>query len=106
MPLWESQAHRMEVFVLAWACWRNGLDKLATELYDYAAKMPTGYRYNADQPPTQSLQKLIADDLAHTEMWRCIGAIEKSKSPPTEQLTHLPRSRKNYTHTQHQHSPH
>jgi hypothetical protein len=102
-PLWGTDLHdRTETFVLAWACRRNGLDKLAAELYDHASKMPQGYGYNPDKPPTQPLKQLVADDLAHTEMWRGILAFEDPAIPRTELLKRFERIVKNYPESEHQ----
>jgi hypothetical protein len=101
--LWGFNRHdRTETFVLAWACWRNGLDELAAELYDHASKMPNGYGYNPDKPPTQPLKQLVADDLAHTEMWRGILAFEDPAIPRTELLKRFERIVKNYPDSKHQ----
>ena len=81
----EAALHsRTETFVVAWACWRAGLDDLARDLFEHAAGTPTGYGYNADDPPKEPLQKLVADDLAHTEMWRAVLAFGNPEIPRTE----------------------
>jgi len=36
----ESLEERAEVFALAWACWRNGLNEQAQRLYDLAKRVP------------------------------------------------------------------
>src|SRR6266542_591511 len=47
----KSRLHPVtEVFVLAWACRRNGLDSLADELCAQAARIPKGYGNNSDKP--------------------------------------------------------
>lgn len=72
----EASLHsRTETFVVAWACWREGLHDLAAELFDHAARVPNGYGYNPDDPPKEPLQALVAADLAHTEMWRGVLAF-------------------------------
>jgi hypothetical protein len=92
---------RTETFVLAWACWRNGLDKLAADLYNYAAKMPTGYGYNADKPPTRPLRDLVADDLAMTEMFRAVQAFEDPDISRAQLLERFERICKNYPYSEH-----
>lgn len=101
-PLWGIDLHsRTQTFVLAWACWRNGLDELGAELFDQAAKTPTGYGYNPDQPPTQPLQKLIADDLAHTEMWRGVVGFGNAAMPRSQLLKRFERIVKHYPESKH-----
>ena len=59
---------RSEAFVFAWACWRNGLDDLAAELFDEAVNMPKGFGPFPNKPPTQPLEELVADGLAYAEL--------------------------------------
>jgi hypothetical protein len=92
---------RTETFVLAWVCWRNGLDKLAADLFDYAAKMPTGYGYNGDKPPTRRLRDLVADDLADAEMWRAVMAFEDPDMSRPRLLERFERICKNYHYSEH-----
>jgi hypothetical protein len=101
-PLWETPLHpRTETFVLAWACWRNGLDKLAADLFHQASKIPNGYGENWDRPPTLPLQKLVADDLAHIEMWRSIVAFEDPAISRSQLLERFERLTKNYPESKH-----
>jgi hypothetical protein len=101
-PLWGINFHpRTEAFVLAWACWRAGLDKLAAGLFDHAAKMPTGYGYMPNDPPTQPLRRLVADDLAHTEMWRAVVAFGDPAVSRAQLLERFERITKNYPNSEH-----
>jgi hypothetical protein len=92
---------RTETFVLAWACWRNGLDESAADLFDEAAKMPTGYGFNPYKPPTDRLQKLVADDLAHTEMWRAVVAFGEPAIARNGLLDRFEHIVKNYSESEH-----
>jgi hypothetical protein len=87
---------RTETFVVAWACWRAGLDDLATELFDFAAATPTGYGVNPDDPPKKPLQELVAADLAHTEMWRGVLAFGDPAIPRTQLLNKFEHIVKHY----------
>jgi hypothetical protein len=77
------------------------LDALALDLFEHAAKMPTGYGYDADQPPTRPLRQLVAEDLAHTEMWRAVLAFGDPTVPRTELLNRFERIVKNYPESEH-----
>jgi hypothetical protein len=92
---------RTETFVLAWACWRNGLDDLSADLFDEAAKMPTGYGFNAHDPPTERLQKLVADDIAHTEMWRTVVACGEPSVSRKRLLERFERIVKHFPESEH-----
>jgi protein-S-isoprenylcysteine O-methyltransferase Ste14 len=88
-----------EMFVLAWACWRNGLDDLAGQLFDQTAT--NGYGYLSDQTPKQPLQKLVADDLAHTEMWRAVVAFGNAAIPRPQLLRQFEHIVKHYPESPH-----
>jgi hypothetical protein len=92
---------RTQIFVLAWACSRNGLDELAAELFDQAALTPTGYGNDPDKPPTEPLQKLVADDLAHTEMWRSVVAFGDPAISRTKLLERFEHLVKHYPDSEH-----
>src|SRR5262249_23631176 len=80
-PLWGTDLHgRTEMFVLAFACWRNGLKELAAELYDQAARTPTGYGYEPDKPPTQPLQSLVAQRTLRTH--RPFNGLHRHRTSP------------------------
>ena len=60
-PSWREYGTRREVFTMAWACWRNGMESEAQQLYQRAVKMPTG-RGN-DKPAAdfgETLEKNLA----------------------------------------------
>jgi hypothetical protein len=88
----ERLRQRTEVFVLAWACWRHGLDDLAGELYEQAAHMPD-YHPRPDQPK-RTFPQVVAADLAHAHMWRAVldfGEPEVSRPQLLEKFRHLVR---------------
>lgn len=87
--------------MVAWACWREGLDELAAELFDHAVRTPNGYGYNSDDPPKESLQKLVAADLAHTEMWRGVLAFGDQAIPRKELLKRFEHIVKHYPESEH-----
>jgi hypothetical protein len=90
-----------KTFVLAWACWRNGLDDLAAALFDEAGKMPAGHGLNADLPPTERLQTLVAEDLANTEMWRAGSAFDEPSVSRRQLLERFERIVKHYPDSEH-----
>jgi len=63
----------VELFVLAWACARQGHDRLATELFDCAASFPD--EQAAKLATRRSLDPRFSDQIAHQEMWRAIVAF-------------------------------
>jgi len=71
-----------EVFVLAWACWRQGHEQAAADLFDQAAK--TGVRQGGNASPG-ALQQRVATDLAYAKIWRDVLAFGDT-SIPREQL--------------------
>ena len=87
---------RTETFVLAWACWRHGLNELAAGLFDEAARTPTGYGYNPDAPPKDPLIDLVAADLAHTEMSRACAGVRRGGYAAPELLKHFEHITRHY----------
>lgn len=63
----ERVPERTEVFVWAWACWRNGLGALAARLYERAAAMP---KSNARDPETTPFRERLESDLGYAMIWR------------------------------------
>jgi hypothetical protein len=88
---------RAEVFVLAWACWRHGLNREAAALYDHAAGVHDG---GADVPLTP-LPRAIAQDLAYTEMWRGIVAFGDPEVTRSQLLKRFQRFVRNYPDSEH-----
>ena len=84
-------ARRTRVFILAWCCWRNGLDQLAGELYDHAAQMPLTSGPNSGKRPTRPLRVLVAAEIAHGEMWQAILAFGNPSIPRTHLLERFER---------------
>ena len=52
-----------EGFVVSWACWRKGHDKLAAELFDQAA----GWRRGSDSDLSDTFQDRVAADLSSAD---------------------------------------
>lgn len=67
---------RAEVFVLSWACARNGLPALSSNLYAQAITMK-GRNGHLDGPsgPTTMIE-VLEKDIGHALMWRGIVAFE------------------------------
>ncbi len=94
----EQITERAEVFILAWACWRNGLDAEAQQLYNLARKMParlSGHNTGSD------FREAIEKDLAHALMWRAIVSFGVPSIPRSNILNQLEVILKNYPHSEH-----
>lgn len=69
-----------ETFVLAWACWRHGLNEEAADLYRQAQKVPDWRRRN--ETP-KSFRESLEKNLAYNMMWRAVVSFgEPSISRP------------------------
>lgn len=97
----ERLGERSEVFVLAWACWRQGLDGRAAELYDHAAGMPGRQWGPAEARPAQSLQEGVARDIAHAEMWRAVLDFGDPGVSCRQLLERFDRLVRNYPESEH-----
>jgi hypothetical protein len=84
---------RGEAFVLAWACWRHGLDREAAALYKQAAAMPDRGGGEGAPPP---LRQALARDLAYMEMWRSVLAFGEPKVSRAQLLQRFRRFLRNY----------
>ncbi len=62
-----------EVFTLAWACWRKGMDSDAQRLYEQALKMPL--RGGSEEKPSEYRQDLEYH-LGFTMFWGAVGSFE------------------------------
>ena len=65
-----SVSRATEGFVVSWACWRKGHDKLAAELFNQAAGWPRG----SGSDLSETFQVRVAADLSAAEMRRAVGA--------------------------------
>lgn len=84
----ERIPERVEVFVLAWGCARNGLNSLAAALYEQAAKMPApdrGWDAAANEKNGDFRQTLELD-IGHALMWRAVVACGEPDIPRKELL--------------------
>ncbi len=101
-PLWDvGLPSRTGTFVLAWACWRNKLDKLAADLFDHAAKMPPGFGRDANKPPVRPLRQLVAEDLGGMEMWRAVVDFGDPAISRVQLSERFDRIVKNYPESEH-----
>lgn len=94
-------AKRTRGFILAWACWRNGLEQLAAELYDHAAQMPVTSGKDSGKKPTRSLRALVAAEIAHEEMWHAILNFEDPSIPRTRLLERFERIVNKFPESEH-----
>lgn len=60
---------RTETFVLAWACWRHGLNEEAADLYRQAKKLPDWLHQN--ETP-KSFRESLEENVAYLMMWRAV----------------------------------
>jgi hypothetical protein len=85
-PILDPQS-RTEKFILAWACWRNGLNHLADQWYFEAASTPA----NGDSA-SQPLRNLVMEELAEQEMCFAMVAFADpsvSRSEILHRLDHI-----------------
>ncbi len=68
-PYENSHPQPAEVFLVAWACWRQGHEQLAAELFDEGAKVPD-LRGDNDHPAR--FQERVARDMAHHETFHAL----------------------------------
>ncbi len=80
----ERLAQRSQVFVLAWACWRNGLTNESGQLYAEAAKLPAWSQREAGDA---TFRISIERDLAHALMWRAVESFGNPAVPRRELLS-------------------
>jgi hypothetical protein len=94
----EQTSEQVEVFTLAWGCWRQGLETEAQLLYDLARTVPAR-RGGHNQEPTfrQSIEK----DLGHTMMWRGILDFEDVSISRLQLLDEFEKILKDYPHSEH-----
>jgi hypothetical protein len=99
---WEiGYGRRTETFVLAWACWRNGLEDAAHELFELASGMPPYERSGPDDPPGPPLREFVAEEVAHHEMWRAVLAFEDPTVSRTQLLDRFERIVKTFPDSKH-----
>jgi hypothetical protein len=91
-------SERAQVFVLAWDCWRQGLDALAQDLYAEGKKMPA-MGNTPDQSST--FQEALEKDIGHAAMWRAVLAFEDTSISRPELLARFEAVVKNYPHSEH-----
>lgn len=93
-----TSEERAEVFVLAWACWRQGILQEARRLYDEAQKIPTrihGHEHNL------SFRGALQQDIGHNMMWRAIRGLGDPSVSRTEILRQLETILRNYPNSRH-----
>ena len=64
-------ADTTELFVLAWACSRQGHEELSKSLYDLVLCIPEDDRRPRTVHPRE-LYERVAEEIAHAEMWRTL----------------------------------
>jgi len=93
-----ASEERAEIFVLAWACWRQGLEQEAQQLYEQARKLPArthGHGFSAN------FREGLEEDFGHAMMWPAIGNLGNPSVSRTEVLRQLEAILKNYPHSRH-----
>lgn len=89
---------RAEVFVLAWACWRQGLFQEAQRLYDSAQTLPVR---NHDYEHSRSFRGALEQDVGHDMMRRAVAGLGDPSVSRTEILRRLETIPRNYPHSRH-----
>lgn len=93
-----TSEERAEVFVLAWACWRQGMVQEAQRLYDEAQKIPARLHGNDHN---LNFRGALEQDIGHNMMWRAIAGFGDPSVSRTEILRQLETILRNYPHSQH-----
>jgi hypothetical protein len=75
---------RMEVFFLAWACWRHGLRRDANGLYNHAVTLVDT---DPDGRATTSLRLAVANDIAGSEICEIDAGFAEASISRAELLT-------------------
>jgi hypothetical protein len=87
----------LDVFTLAWACWRNGLDAQAAQLYEQAGK--TGFRSGQDVTTT-NFSLALEKDLGDVMYARAVYDFERTAIPRPQLLAQFQSVVTNYPHSQ------
>ena len=85
----ERIPERVEVFVLAWGCARNGLNTLAAALVEQAVKMSAprrGWDAAAREESRGDFRQTLELDIGHALMWRAVVACGEPDIPRKELL--------------------
>jgi len=93
-----TSEERAEVFVLGWACWRQGMSQEAQRLYDLARKLPTrihGHEHYL------TFRSALEQDLGHNMMWRAITSLGDPSVSRAEVLKQLEAVPRNYPRSEH-----
>lgn len=91
----ERLSERAQVFALGWACWRNGFDGLAQELYEQAQVIS---KRNRRQPPA-TFRDGLAQDLAYAKMWGAVSDFGDPTVTRPQLLARFEAILTNYPHT-------
>jgi DNA-binding GntR family transcriptional regulator len=94
----EMLEERSELFALARSCAHHGKAKLARDLLEFAQAMPD---LETGKPPEKALRQVVADEIAHTTMWRGIVAFEDVRLSRKELLARFRRFGKDFPGSPH-----
>lgn len=94
----EQITQRAEVFVLAWGCWRQGLETEAQSLYDLAKTIPAG---RGGQNEELTFRKSLEKDLGYTMMWNAILDFEDVSISRPQLLVEFERIQRNFPRSEH-----
>ena len=92
----EPISERVEVFVLAWGCWRNGLDAEAERLYRSAK---TKHRVN-ERVTEPDFQIQLGKDIAYALTWRATLDFGNPSIGRPQLLSEFQNIVSNYPHSQ------
>ncbi len=93
-----TSEERAEVFVVAWACWRQGLAQEAQRLYDEARKLPTRIHGHEHY---RTFRRALEQDLGHNMMWRAITSLGDPSISRADVLKQMDAILKNYPRSEH-----
>ena len=87
-------AERAQVFVWAWACWRNGLDDRAARLYTYAAALPKYFHGQITEPA--NFHFMLEQDFSYSMLNRAKLDLGDASLPRTRLLETFESIERNY----------
>ena len=91
----ERLSERAQVFVWAWACWRNGLETHAARLYAYIAAMPSS-EFLRHEPEKPGVRARLENDLGAAMLGRATLDFGDPRIPRTQLRDRFERIARDY----------
>jgi hypothetical protein len=94
----ERVSKRVHTFVLAWACWRNGLDDEAEQLYEASKHL----RYGMEEVDENNFQHVLEEEISYAVIWRAVVDFGNVSVSRPKLLNEFQNFIKHYPHSSHQ----